>query len=264
MERKSYIGVTGFMDEHQAAVVCRGSNIALRSDNPLLMVGALLSQRSIRGELRKRHPHVDAIPAIFENANGALGIIHYHSRERDPGLLLLELLQAREKGGPHCQGLQLNVFLPPTRALYQYGKKYPGDTLVVQVCDRAFELANNNPHRLAELVAPYVEESLATHILLDRSDGKGKPLAVGEILCVVDAFARRGYTKAGEGVVVAGGRCAENAHILHPLFQEFPYLSVDAEGELHTGDERDRFSVDRAVKWVNAVLKLRARLRGRT
>lgn len=260
MKRLSYIGCTGFMNGIQTQAVYRGSNIALGPDNQLLMVGVLASQRSLRGELCKRTPPMEVTHTIFK-ADGTLGIVHYHSRERDTDLLSRELLNVREKGGAHCSGLQLNMDLPPPRSLHLYLKEHPDDVLILQVNNKVFERAENNPRKLAEIVAPYFEERLVTHVLLDKSEGKSLPLDVYQTLLFVDALAQRGITKNGEGVVVAGGLYAEKAYTLEPLFWEFPHTSVDAEGELHTGEQKDCFSVDRSVKWVNAVLRLKTSLR---
>lgn len=255
-KKRKYIGVTGFIHKAQVTVVHRGSVIGIRPKAPLLMVGALASSKTLLGETRKRSPKVEKISSLFYQSEGLLNMIHYHSRERGEKLLE-ELLFVREYGGVYCDGLQLNMALPPMEVLQEYLEKFPDDSLILQANNGTFEQAEDHPLKLANLVKPYFREGLATHVLLDRSGGKGLPLNADETMDYVDALAQAGIT---DGVGVAGGLCGVNTYRLAPLYDKFPYLSADAEGALHAGADKDIFVCDRAVKWVNEAIKLQKEL----
>lgn len=255
-KRRKYIGVTGFIHRAQVAAVHRGSVIGIRPKAPLLMVGVLASSKTLLGETLKRSPKAENISSLFYQSEDLLRIVHYHSRERGEKLLE-ELLFARECGGVHCDGLQLNMALPSMEVLREYLEKFPDDSIILQANNETFEQAEDHPLRLANLVKPYFHEGLATHVLLDRSGGKGLPLKVGETMDYVDALAQAGIT---DGVGVAGGLCGMNTYRLAPLYDKFPYLSADAEDAIHSGAAKDIFVCDRAIKWVNEAIKLRKEL----
>lgn len=250
-----YIGVTGFTSPKQVQEVYNETNISRFKDGPLLMIGVLASAKTLCGTAveSKRYPRVGAIAAIFNGTekirHNCFNLIHYNSRARGKELTS-ELLYIRELGGKHCDGLQLNMSLPAAQVLEDYRKKYPYDSTVLQVNHSVFELVENDPKKLARVVKEFYGWGLCTHVLLDKSGGKGKMVDLEEMEPYLDALTQAGINELG----IAGGLSARNVGSLDWLFERYPHLSTDAEGTLHSGENKDVFEPAHASEYVNAVL----------
>lgn len=254
-----YIGVTGFMCKAQVHTTYQGSALSVNhSSPPLLMVGVLANFETLMGEKRnKRFPSSGIIRTIFPEGERFLNLVHYSSATEDPEALYREIFKIRQYGGERCHGLQLNLQKLPERGVFKaYCKEYSSDTVILQANDGALAQSGYDPNKFAEMIASYVRDHPKTGVVLSLNRGKGDALLGIEEKCVyIDALMNAKVTS----VAVAGGLCAKNAHLLSPLLQGFPHVSVDAGGELCDKDERMGLSTRRAIQWIDTMARLYGR-----
>ncbi len=238
----AYTGITGFMNNAEVLAVL---DTVPEDSERMLMIGVLASSETIKGisnSRPRRYPKRDQISAIFQQHVHALNLIHFNTKE--PKLLYDQLMYAREIGGAHCHGFQLNMAWPDPEDLLRVQRENLM-VIVLQVGARAFEMVGNSSERLADKIeSEYF--SLIDHVLLDASGGKGKPL---------DAEMLRPYLRAlmanqlPIGLGVAGGLGSDSLDLIVSLADEFPDLSSDAENNLR--DENDDLNVNAAIMYRN-------------
>lgn len=226
--RKSYIGITGFMDRREVHEI--QDAIPPGSDR-LLMVGVLVSSKTLRGEGNKhpmRYPLVERVREIFTNHPQVLNLVHFNTKE--PDLLEEHLRRVAMLSGPFFHGFQLNMAWPAPRKLENYRKQFPKSKIVLQIGGHAMQLVDHYSKKLQKAVNPY--KGLVDYVLLDPSGGFGKQF---------DPRVERPYLEAladlGIGLGVAGGLSPSTLHFLEPLLKDFPQLSIDAEGRLRNQDD---------------------------
>lgn len=237
--RKPYIGITGFLSLDDALHVL---NAVPMNANRLVMVRVLASLKTMRGIQNKwpnRYPAMDKIAGIFPDHPLALNLIHYNTKEKDT---LGDQLDAMTGfGGANMHGFQLNITWPELDVLREYKKRHPAKQIVLQVGGHAFEMVNYSPEQLAAKVAEY--DGAVEYVLLDPSGGYGKPF---------DKERARDYLVALQaknlnvGLGVAGGLSPTTLNLVEPLVQEFPDLSIDAEGRLRTAEDHLDLNLARA------------------
>jgi hypothetical protein len=245
MKESPYVGVTGFMTPQEVRA-------ALRCHNPAsgrkLMVGVLASAKTLRGETNRypnRYPKTENIGDIFQGHRNALNLVHYSSDESED--LSEQLPRLIKSSGPHLDGFQLNVCWPETGALKRFhaltAHKY---RIVLQIGKRAMEEVTFQPKALAERVADYVKNDVIDDILIDASGGKGQPLDARIARDYLRAIAARDFDI---NLGVAGGLCAETLRSISHLLDEFPGLSIDAEGKLRdvASDDLDIQKMDEYI-----------------
>ena len=243
-----YIGITGFTTPDEVTGVLAGLPV---SSPRLLMCGVLLSNALLSDESSNapnRCPHPDAIAGIFSDDPRCLNLVHYRPRA---GVDLADALsRASEVGGPNCHGLQINatrgVPWPDPAALVQYRNRCQPRRIVLQAGREAMASVDGNPSELAQRCADYA--GTATDVLVDASEGLGRPLDAALSARYLDAIA----DAAPElGLVVAGGLCATNIHeLLSPLLPRWAHVSIDAEGRLR--DRDDRLEAGEATAYLRA------------
>ncbi len=197
------------------------------------MVGVLMSSKTLAGQQNKwpgRYPKKETIADIFVDDPWALNLIHYSTNR--PETLFTQLTQITELAGPHLDGFQLNIAWPPISQLEDYREVYLDKFLLLQIGGRAMAQVESMG-RFTELVGAYLP--LIDAILIDSSGGKGEPLDSAKGTEYLRAV--RDYPTLGLGI--AGGLGPETLDLLDPLVEEFPKLSIDAEGRLRTAPPQD-------------------------
>ncbi len=235
-----YIGITGFMSSTE---VSRVLNTVPANSKRMVMVGVLASSDTIQGIANsrpRRYPKHDQMGGIFQDHPHALNLIHFNTKNRK--FLFSQMMRARILAWRYCHGFQLNMAWPGTDILMNVLGEMPKSTIIVlQVGSRAFEMIDHSPKKLADKIESQYG-GLIHYVLLDASGGLGKPM---------DAEALRPYLRAlgarrlPIGLAVAGGLCADTLDLILPLVDEFPTLSIDAEGKLR--DKNDDLDVDAAI-----------------
>ena len=252
MERKPYIGITGF--NHQSQIQQISLETAGMSDS-YFMAGVLASDKSLQG-LPTRHPHryppVADIGSIFIDPTH-LNLIHYHTDTPVAASLFSQMLRVRRSGLPHCHGLQLNVTWPARAALYAYKHRFPDDVLVLQCGKEALAEVGLYSGKITELSAlADLADRIALYgdsidyVLLDASGGENRLVDVSLTrACLTALYERNVYPLLG----FADGLTAETLSYVAGtgLFSEFPDVSIDAEGGLR--DEEDRLDMTKAIRY---------------
>ena len=233
-----YIGITGFTTADEVNAVR-----AVWPENPtrLLMCGVLLSNALLDGQpsdAPERCPNPNAIAGIFADDPRCLNLIHY--RPRAGANLADALARASDVGGPNCHGIQINATRgapwPEPSALAEYHRRSQPRRIVLQVGREAMASANGSPDALAQRCAAYAG-GIVTDVLVDASEGLGRPLDAERTARYLDAIAS---ATPGLGLVAAGGLHAGNVgELLSPLLVDWgDSISIDAEGRLRDSDDR--------------------------
>ncbi len=248
MEKKPYIGVTGFMTPQEVRFALRSAeefNLTRQ-----LMVGVLASSKTLDYRPNKwpgRYPKPDRIAEIFQNHPLALNLIHYATD--DPTTLCRQLVRMTELAGKKLHGFQLNVAWPNQNELYHFRKTTDGEMrIVLQIGSKAMAAFGNHPAQIAQVVTGYRRSGfghdLIDDVLIDSSGGKGVPFDPAFALPILREI---GKLNPGLGLGVAGGLSPANIDVLSPLLQECPELSIDAEGQLR---EKQHDDLDLGEVWM--------------
>jgi phosphoribosylanthranilate isomerase len=236
--QRPYIGITGFMGWHEVTGMPRVLQaLASRRNLPHvrdLMVGVLVSSKTLAGGTNKwpgRYPKIENIRSIFVAHPNMMNLIHYNTD--DQTTLAMQLLTLVEIAGDQLHGFQLNIAWPHVGEIEKFHEATSWkQKLVLQVGRRAIEMAERAPQKLAEMVARYADSvRYVDYVLIDPSGGKGEPFSTESARALLGAIAER-CPKVGLGV--AGGLSADSLDLVEPLLEEFPNLSIDAEGRLRT------------------------------
>ena len=250
-ENKPYIGITGFMSREEVNSML--SEMPVTQDR-LLMVGVLASSKTLAGiESRwpNRYPKINQIGNIFTNHPLALNLIHYNTRE--PSSLSKQLFKLAEIAGENLHGFQLNIAWPPVDEINAYRERYPKKKIVLQIGNKAFSEINGSPSSLASKVE-YDYEKLIDYVLLDPSEGLGKPFDVRRIreyLLYLSIYSKDNSLK---GYGAAGGLSARTLSLVEPLVSRFPNLCIDAEGLLRS--KNDSLDLDKSKQYINRFLEI--------
>jgi hypothetical protein len=262
MAKQPYAGITGFMTYKEVFEV--GQLIPRFSpdaNDVLWAVGMLMSSKTLRGiqnKYPKKYPLRENLGQIFSDHEAAMNIIHYNTDT--PDNLLYELLamvgmywDGALKGGglinkSILHGFQLNVTWPAVETITDFkrlstGSDYKSFKIILQVGARALQQVEHSPLMLGERLKLY--DGIVDYVLLDPSGGLGKPMDVEAMHRYVHGI------KAADldiGIGIAGGLCQESLPSIGSLLEEFPDLSIDAEGRLR--DETDNLDIDKARAYL--------------
>lgn len=232
-----YIGVTGFtrQSEVKFALESVPHNNAHR-----LMVGVLMSSKTLRGEQNKwpnRYPRKEDVAGIFVDDPRALNLVHYSTDDRTT--LANQLQEIEGLAGEAFDGFQLNVPWPPIEEIRKYRENSPNAFIVLQIGGRAIG-GVDTIEEFVEKVQMYRE--LVDAVLIDQSGGEGKPLDINHSLYLLRST-RDGLIDNTVSLGIAGGFEPDTLHRLHSIVREFPTISIDAEGKLR--DREDRINLAR-------------------
>lgn len=262
MNRKPYIGITGFMNQNEINLIGEQFNIDSSMRGIQFMIGILMSQKTLHGKPNRypnRYPDRKDIPALFWGPAGSIRVIHYSTDT--PETLAHELMMIVGMYGHigninirRLNGFQLNIAWPPLEQLQEFravemvaNQNYQ---IILQVNRRAIEQVEDSPDKLVEKLKEY--EGVVDHILLDQSGGTGKSLDVEYTKRYVERLIG---SNQPFGISIAGGLSAESLRgdVLE-LLKEFPSVSIDAEGRIR--DESDKMDLEMAGEYIGAALSI--------
>lgn len=243
-----YIGVTGIFTRKVADGF---SARFVDGSKRKFMVGVLASKQTLEGKEDKyplRYPRISNIGKIFPENPNTISLIHFYAENSNN--LFSQLRELTRYGGTNLDGFQLNMVWPDPDMIEKYLRENEEMKIVLQVNSKALELVNNNPVKLAKKIKSEYKE-IIDYILIDSSEGKGVPLNAKKSIEYLGGLS----TMVPEvGLVVAGGLCAETLHLVADIVQEFPNISIDAEGKLR--DKYDLLDVWKAKFYIDESLKL--------
>ncbi len=249
-----YIGITDFTKrtevEQMQTVFRRHPNSHAFS----LHVGVMMSYKTLKGiptEWVNAFPPHEAIADIF-GCLGTMNCLHFADREhRTSGEVAESLQEALAWGGSGMNALQLDMVWPCPEALRQvlegFGRPLE---VILQVGAEALAEVSNHPIPFIKRLGTY--QGLITHVLLDKSGGRGEGMdAVGLL-----PFAHAIHTHFPHlGIVAAGGLSSSTMHLVAPLAQAIPDISIDAQGRLRpSGSALDPIDWGLAEQYLVAAL----------
>ncbi len=251
---KPYIGITDFENADQAtkmAKVLTESSGVIR--DRLLMVGIMMSRKTLNGLPTKWAdvwPDKDELSSIFIDHYNVLNTLHY--ADYDGIDVLANLIRATGFGGFDLDAVQLDMIWPPVEDIMIFSDARQDLRVILQINGRSLEQAGDDP---AEVVRRLEEYSGALDcVLLDKSMGRGLGM---------DAQALLPYLRALRDAMpdlhlaVAGGLGPDTLQLVEPIVDEFPDISIDAQGQLRkSGDSRDPIDWHRARLYIQRAMQM--------
>jgi hypothetical protein len=263
-----YTGIAGFTSAREVRAVAADTYTISGFGTPLygrrqLAIGVLVSHETFSGapprkfperypaigEVRKildaaSEPYVHRAPwqletegTTFDLHSRCLRMIHYNG----PGVgLCARLDQLCDIAGPNLDGFQLNMPWPPAEEMKAWAMDHPTMRLVLQVNRRMYANVAQTPQRLVDEIAKTYMPWCLTDILFDLSGGGGRKIGLAQADEVLTAL--YGAFGGQVGIGLAGGLDWVAVWDLKPLFEKWPDLSIDAEGNIRdiVRDPKDR------------------------
>jgi hypothetical protein len=222
----AYIGITDFETAQQ--VLDMKQALAQTGSTRLLHVGVMISYKTLKGLPTKWapiFPAKDKLKEIF-SVEGVLNILHYADYEDRPDLAN-SLKDAVAFCGDKLQGIQLDMIWPAPKELATFCKAYPSIRIILQIGRNAMEQVGDSPEAAVARLASY--QGTIAGVLLDRSMGQGKGMDAQALLPYARAI-KKAFPELT--LAAAGGLGPKSMHLVEPMLQEFPDLSIDAQGQL--------------------------------
>jgi len=185
-----------------------------------------------------------------------LRLVHYNADDKTT--LLQQIERVVKVCSGKLDGFQLNMTWPSPKVLDEFFllHEYPnGFKIVLQVGQKALDMVENSPKKLADKALDY--RGLIDYILIDPSGGLGKPFDTEKARDYLRALRDLGFC----GLGVAGGLSPTTLNLVEPLVEEFPYLSIDAEGRLRTPQPKDALNLEVAKDYVDKAFAIFAKNR---
>jgi phosphoribosylanthranilate isomerase len=240
--RTPYIGVTAFMNRDQVedALWAIPSNT-----NRKLMIGVLASSTTLSelpNKLPGRFPPINSIRDIFIDHPLAFNVVHYASHARTT--IAEQLVRIVALAPELIHGIQLNMVWPDPDAIALFKKTHPDVQIILQVGTKAFDEIGRDKDQLHDRLKTY--EHIIDYVLLDDSGGYGKQMDTQFLIELMRKLKASGIDMH---IVVAGGLSSSNLSLLEPIIDEFPDVSIDAEGNLRD-HQKDCLDMDLVRKYI--------------
>ena len=124
--------------------------------------------------------------------------------------------------------------------------------IILQIGRNALEAIDDDPMELVDELEDY--RGVIDRVLLDKSMGKGLGMDAEFLLPFARAI-KEHFPEFGLGA--AGGLGPETMHLVEPLVEEFPDISIDAQRRLrHSGSALDPIDWNMASEYLIKALKL--------
>jgi hypothetical protein len=246
-----YIGITDFTTISEVDRMC--SVFATHSGNQKkrrLHVGVMMSYKTLNNLPTKwtdAFPKKETITSIFARED-TFNCLHY--ADYDAIAVEQNLTQAIAWGGDGMTALQLDMVWPdPNSVERALNTADCHIDLVLQVGANALRAVDDNPREMVLRLRSYYH---LDYILLDKSMGRGLGMDAVGLLPYARAI-RDNFPNVG--IVVAGGLGPTSMHLVEPLLEEFPDISIDAQGRLRpSGNALDPIDWDMAAEYLRQAL----------
>lgn len=237
-----YIGVTGFMKKSEVVAALEALDGLPCTSKRKLMVGVLVSSKTLTGRPNKcpnRYPAISDIAKLFPPDRRTANLIHYATDDRHT--LAEQLKELVRLGGKYLDGFQFNVRWPDPSTIASLPSTM---RIVLELGGGALKEADNDPATVAKRLDVY--KGVITDVLVDASGGRGIPIDVETAEAYIRAIGSR-HPQIGIGV--AGGLSSKTCGQLQQLADTFPAISLDAEGRLRT--EEDHLDVEEMKAYIS-------------
>ncbi len=226
-----YIGITDFMTGAEARIMLRSFGEYRSGKGPRkLMVGVMMSYKTLNNlptQWTTAFPNKADIASIFIDHPLAFNTLHYadyeaRTMEEDIGQMMMNCMKG------HLHAVQLDMPWPHWRLLETIKRLSDWRVnTVLQIGKNALDQCNNGPQEVCFEIERYGR--LVDYVLLDKSMGQGRGMDATGLLPFVRAITE---TFPTIGIAVAGGLGPTSLHLMEPIVQEFPWISIDAQGKL--------------------------------
>lgn len=252
-----YIGITDFMTGEQARAMLKVMEVcqAGKQRPRKLMVGVMMSYKTLNGlptKWEKAFPKSAEIPSIFFEHPLAFNTLHYADYDESTTTSdILSMMRICLDGSLHA--VQLDMPWPQWQLLEVIKRTSDWQVkTVLQIGKTSLEQCNNTPSEVCWQIDRY--GCLIDYVLIDKSMEQGKGMAAAFLLPFVRAIAEE-FPRLG--IAVAGGLGPTTMHLVEPIVQEFPGISIDAQGQLRSsGSALDPIEWDRAEEYLGKASKL--------
>lgn len=237
-----YIGITDFTRPVEVEGMLNSFDTCMPANHERkLHVGVMMSRKTLNGletKWAKVFPPKEKVADIFFS-DETYNCLHYADSESDPDLSK-NLCRAISWGGTGIHAVQLDIAWPDLReimhAIHSSRKKIE---VILQIGKKSFDEVGNNVHCFVDKLHEY--EGFITRVLLDKSMGRGLGMDAVGLLPYARAI-REIFPHLGIGA--AGGLGPDTLDLVMPLIQEFPDLSIDAQGKLRPSGDALREPID--------------------
>ncbi len=173
-------------------------------------------------------------------------VLHYVDfKNRD---ICDNLTKAIKLGGDRLDALQLDMCLPDPEIIKRLRDRNPHLLIILQVNSKMIQDVGDTPKDVVRILQTYGHG--IDGILLDKSLGRGIPLAASELLPYAHAVKEE---CPDLGLIIAGGLGPDTMGLAEPFLGEFPNISFDAQGRL-----RPSHNALDPISWYMAANYLRA------
>lgn len=256
MNTFSYVGICDFSNKEESLntaqlfqLLCRQSGIRDRK----LMIGVMMSYNTLTGQPSKYSavwPKKEDISDIFVEHPFAFNTLHYADYEAETKIT--DLAAAAFWGGPRLHAIQLDMVWPNPEMIRALREMYPKIKIVLQVNRKSFALVGESPRRLVKELVLYGDT--IDYVLLDRSQGEGKPMDAEFLLPFVEEISRR---LLHLDLAVAGGLGPETVDLIKPLQGACPAISWDAQSKMRrSGNKMDPIDWPEAYQYLGRSITL--------
>lgn len=255
----SYIGITDFTNTLEIQEMLEVFKVKVSpGSSRKLHAGVMMSYKTLKGLPTKWagvFPSNELVVEIFNCEDERLYKCLHFVSYKDPDIdLAKDLAEAITYGGD-IDALQLDMIWPDPEGVWRakYISRRPVE-IILQVGTNAFNEIGNTPKGLVRRLREYVEQGAIDRVLLDKSMGRGQDMDAEGLLPYARAITNEFPTLS---LVVAGGLGPDTMHLVEPLVQEFPDISVDAQGKLRpSGDAMDPIDWQMARGYLIEALKV--------
>ncbi|MFA6042870.1 MAG: hypothetical protein WCV85_05905 [Patescibacteria group bacterium] len=250
-----YIGITDFTKFTQVEAMLEVFNTHLRPGSQRkLHVGVMMSYKTLNGIPSKWSgifPDKNQIRKIFSSLE-TYNCIHYADYDGYPEAWK-SISQAISHGGIHIHALQLDMIWPePGQIANAVHTSRKNVEVILQLGKYALDEAENDPQLVVRKLEDY--EGVIHRVLLDKSMGQGKGMDAAGLLLFARAI-KQAFPTLGIGA--AGGLGPSTLHLVKPLAEEIPNLSIDAQGQLRSsGSAQDPIVWEMAGSYLQQALQL--------
>ena len=241
-----YVGITDFENGSQARNMVE---LVPYNHRRSIMVGIMMSYKTLRGiptskGWEKIWPKPGEIDDIFIDHPRALNTLHY--ADYDGKTSYDDLFAAVAFCGRNIKAIQLDMIWPSPSLVLELVGSPVSLPVILQIGQNAFDRIANDPRQMIRRLAEYSMNgcSALSGVLLDRSMGKGKGMDAKSLRPFIEILFKE---RPDLRIAVAGGLGPTTLDLVRPLMDEFPDLSIDAQGQL-----RDDGDSTKPINWLRA------------
>lgn len=238
---ENYVGACDVYSPEDARAMAKELRENRRSPDRKVMIGVMTHPLALHPEIegpgldevRKVFPTREELAGGFTDDPDVLNTIHYADLygPRAGKNLSANLELTVEYGGENLHAIQLDVTWPDADELKGFMKKHPQIRMILQIGTFALEKAGNDPQTVINRLREYGDS--IDHVLFDKSMGKGKSMNSEELLPMLRLMKKE---LPDIGLAVAGGLGSDSLHLIESIAEEFPDMSIDAQGRLKPTD----------------------------